>query len=526
MEEAKLDLDAPFLSVRRISIESDREKKMKKKREENSKRVTDPCLNTGNQTPVCSPGQSFDHLTEPASVPFVWEQTPGRPKNMTESDQHAESTGQETDKEQEDEAYSDVHDMASSNGYFSVNCSSSGVSEFEKNSEKSGALSGEIPEYRELMMSRFLPAAKAMALEQQRQQQRSHQNDSSAQKKKQNREAIVPEGKTLVRKHEPVSIPSHCEDMNNEEDEESHNDDDDDYSYGGSIYSRISKKGGVFLPRLCSKNSLSILNPVSSIRVKTCQDLRKAGKIIQPKHISERTMGISSREQMTPSWPSRRLSGFVSPYRYPSGRCSSLSESGFLGTQEKADIFRVNRLHRGMSKSQELRPRESMVYPNSPIAKSAEILMGRNPIPRTPSRMGRTTTDQKQEYPFTRSQSIQERGLLAEEVKKRRSNKDRTRNLLETSRMEQQSLVVAVSPPPLPKTPSESWLVRALPSVTPRSSVSSPYIPAAPAVSTKPMQETNESAKWETIVKTSYIHHDHVRYSEELVVHPSCTPKI
>ncbi|KAL4289998.1 hypothetical protein GQ457_14G009180 [Hibiscus cannabinus] len=69
-------------------------------------------------------------------------------------------------------------------------------------------------------------------------------------------------------------------------------------------------------------------------------------------------------------------------------------------------------------------------------------------------------------------------------------------------------------PLPLPKTPSESWLCRALPS---RKS----SLPSYNGTRFKPKKQEPEApatdAKWETIVKTSYLHHDHVRYSEELV---------
>ncbi|KAH7858748.1 hypothetical protein Vadar_027569 [Vaccinium darrowii] len=64
-------------------------------------------------------------------------------------------------------------------------------------------------------------------------------------------------------------------------------------------------------------------------------------------------------------------------------------------------------------------------------------------------------------------------------------------------------------PPPLPKSPSESWLWKTLPSI---------------ALWHQKKQRSKESetgTKWETIVKTSNVHHDHARYSEELVPHVS-----
>lgn len=69
--------------------------------------------------------------------------------------------------------------------------------------------------------------------------------------------------------------------------------------------------------------------------------------------------------------------------------------------------------------------------------------------------------------------------------------------------------------PPLPKTPSESWLCRALPSVTPRNSFSRSYNSTRfDPKKQEPKVSSTDQTKWETIVKTSYLHHDHVRYSE------------
>ncbi|KAK3206884.1 hypothetical protein Dsin_020930 [Dipteronia sinensis] len=74
-------------------------------------------------------------------------------------------------------------------------------------------------------------------------------------------------------------------------------------------------------------------------------------------------------------------------------------------------------------------------------------------------------------------------------------------------------------PPPLPKTPSESWLWRTLPSVSSRNPFSLSNVGTRFNLrkqdATPPLTDT----KWETIVKTSYSHHDHSRYSEELTTH-------
>lgn len=60
--------------------------------------------------------------------------------------------------------------------------------------------------------------------------------------------------------------------------------------------------------------------------------------------------------------------------------------------------------------------------------------------------------------------------------------------------------------PPRLKSPSESWLDRALPSVP----SGSPFTPKKQS----PRLSSSYETKWETIVRSSNLHHDHVRYSE------------
>eukprot|EP01018_Ginkgo_biloba_P004811 Gb_36891 [translate_table: standard] len=73
-------------------------------------------------------------------------------------------------------------------------------------------------------------------------------------------------------------------------------------------------------------------------------------------------------------------------------------------------------------------------------------------------------------------------------------------------------------PPPLPKSPSESWLWRAMPLVSSPNLPSSPYAGLGSPIR-KQHQDLKASIadpKWETIVKSTYTHPDHLRFSEEL----------
>lgn len=69
--------------------------------------------------------------------------------------------------------------------------------------------------------------------------------------------------------------------------------------------------------------------------------------------------------------------------------------------------------------------------------------------------------------------------------------------------------------PPSPKKPSESWLWHNLPSVT--SQIPSRRYPFHPQKESLNGNTRNVS-KWETIVKTSYMHRDHIRFSEVSIV--------
>ncbi|KAK1378593.1 Protein translocase subunit SecA like [Heracleum sosnowskyi] len=70
-------------------------------------------------------------------------------------------------------------------------------------------------------------------------------------------------------------------------------------------------------------------------------------------------------------------------------------------------------------------------------------------------------------------------------------------------------------PPPLPKSPSEPWLWRNLSYI----SLRNPFSYGQPKK--KNPKNSSTSSKWETIVKRSNISHDHKRYYEELVSHVS-----
>ncbi|XP_052203526.1 uncharacterized protein LOC127808877 [Diospyros lotus] len=115
----------------------------------------------------------------------------------------------------------------------------------------------------------------------------------------------------------------------------------------------------------------------------------------------------------------------------------------------------------------------------------------------------------------TREQGPQDQQLSSLDMGSSRlhsNEKQDTRNELVLKVVDQASPKVgSPRPPPLPKSPSESWLWRTIPLRRPSSQ--SQFDPSK--------QPHDSNAKWETIVKTSHVHHDYVRYSEELIPHVS-----
>ncbi|XVF14574.1 hypothetical protein REPUB_Repub09cG0072800 [Reevesia pubescens] len=69
--------------------------------------------------------------------------------------------------------------------------------------------------------------------------------------------------------------------------------------------------------------------------------------------------------------------------------------------------------------------------------------------------------------------------------------------------------------PPLPKAPSESWLKRTLPTVSPRNSPSRSCLGTSNYIRTQASTALSGDPKWETMVRSSNVHHGHLRCSEE-----------
>lgn len=187
----------------------------------------------------------------------------------------------------DDEVYSDALEALSFTESFSMNCSASGVSGLEFDSfdlKKSGTFSTD-PQTRDFMMSRFLPAAKAMTL--QAPQYASRKQSVVAVLEPQPREVkklVREEKKPLLNNTNVYDIVPYVPYPDGQCPEEESEDEDDDYN---NSTTDISAKGCGLIPRLRIGNSLGLMNPLPGMKMKNQPPLLTSGEVSKPSKISQ-----------------------------------------------------------------------------------------------------------------------------------------------------------------------------------------------------------------------------------------------
>ena len=208
------------------------------------------------------------------------------------------------------------------------------------------------------------------------------------------------------------------------------------------------------------------------------------------------------RSASVPSSPYRQT-GCLSPYRSV-GNSSPLHSAGFPGTRKEAEIMRANRLNKHIKnpkKSQDL------LYPKSTrLDSSTSSVLGKtlhvdtDKTPKTTNvKILPEKTSEEPEMAGKKPKAVDSLSISSGIKKMKADNLDK-------NNCDRSPLALLT-----PKKPSESWLLRNLPSVS--SKISSRRYLFHPQK--KDLKENSTSVtKWETIVKTSCIHRDHIRYSE------------
>ncbi|KAJ8749232.1 hypothetical protein K2173_018709 [Erythroxylum novogranatense] len=291
MEDKQLDFNQPFLSVRRTSIT------VSSGGRENVRKNNDEAVPKLPPLPAYKSELKTDPVRDPGSVPFVWEQTPGRPKpqmhdpkrssgsgapklppvralNLDKGSQASSTTripasvGRNTRKEikmeetgsctsdETDESYVDAAGTLSRTESLFYNCNVSGITGLDAPDLKPSWSFSTDQQTRDFMMDRFLPAAKAVASETSLYSNRKP--PVSREQPRLIKEALFEQRRCTTDQNMLISVP--CYSQGNEvEDSE---DDDDDYDGPRNPSTGVC---GLF-PRLCLQSSFCLLNPVTGIR--------------------------------------------------------------------------------------------------------------------------------------------------------------------------------------------------------------------------------------------------------------------
>lgn len=315
MEDKQLNLNRPLLSVRRHTSTAASEKDIKKKNESSLSSVPQP-------PPFYRSELKSGPVRNAGMVPFVWERSPGRPKdertpetptegppvapklppgrvlkaNQQDNDNSSEkltvnksqvgnpqgwqtvSELDDTDRRfkiaqntveeahernddsgDEDEVYEDALDTLSRTESFFVNCSVSGISGLDDLDVKPSGTFSTDPQLREFMFGRFLPAAKAMVSETPQYAPAPKKRPVVQDNPRQLKRAVNADNRPQLR-YGP-SFAKHYSEFhdNGEEEEES----DDDYDEQENVPSKVCG----LLPRFCLKSRL--LNPLPGMSVRT-----------------------------------------------------------------------------------------------------------------------------------------------------------------------------------------------------------------------------------------------------------------
>ncbi|XP_028769795.1 uncharacterized protein LOC114740266 [Neltuma alba] len=659
MAERKLNIHAPLMSVRRSSATSPSLTEAKKK-----------ILEKRNTLPNYKSDSSMDLVTEPVAVPFNWEHIPGRRKgnagsqpsqppkeasmapsprlppgksanstrkpvekeskvtsrfkstnksnssnvNVVRLDCHKERKEEkrvsnvQMDDDVDDDIFSDALEKLSLTGSFSMNCSASGVSGLDNlDAKKSGTFSTD-PQTRDFMMSRFLPAAKAMTL--QPPQYASRKHSGPLEQPREIKKLVPEEKKPLLNKHVSAIIP-YTGPPQEEESEDEDKDKGDRYEESADI----SAKGCGLIPQLRIGNSMCSLNSVPGVKTSNQAPLaityqvekpakssnrrsfspvpavKKAWEAISKKKSSSRASS-PEKPEVRKKWASEsnrfnysgelQQPGRLSPFRRSRAAAAGLSpcrsrpQSPYCGaTMDPREA--VNNLsgqlkflqkgHVSIQKMLSQEGKKGLTVEKTLYIDTASTVKLSSANSSSVDNTEKTDTEncpsRKSSQDIKKPEALEGKGMLdsadakssilsnnvhtrfheekaEQQLTNKKFNREYASSLVvhgktgEDSNINKQQIVVAENlgngkvdsgpsplPPPLPKSPSESWLWRALPLVSVKSSLQHSHQGIQPQSKRPDSNTTSSNPKWETIVKTSNLHHDHVRYSQELTTRKS-----
>lgn len=635
MEDKQLNFDQPLLSVRRHSPTVTSQKRDNRRIDSYSHQVR-PHLPTYRSELKSGP------IRNPGAVPFLWEQSPGQPKEekkpqtinshkppiaprlppgrAKQQDSHDDSRNTASSKKHDldvscechigpsndenvkniesskdpaeekegsdsgdsDEAYVDALDTLSRAESSFLNCSMSGLSGLEDvNVKPSGSFSRD-PQTREFMMDRFLPAAKAMA------------SETPHASKKQPVQVQIQQPNKTANQYKPslrygpsfAKRYAYCQD--NEEGEEEESDDEDDQQ------ANLPSVCGL-LPRFCLKSSLCLLSPVPAMSVRTRAPTSSANKVrstsspagsyrefenevnlsllpLPPQvyvhksivfkcinvflYLFEQSRSDRTETKSIDNIRTAELDEDKAKLRSESGQLESLtppflglktfqeflddrgspeeSNSGdpvvekilYVDTVQKVEspylrLFSPNTQDtEGVSKSLEeeyavktkTEPMHAIVSPHEDLKKLHTVDGDEHLVPNA-HKIDMSAENWVAEKPqdINLESTCKDNLVATAQEAMEGSEKQLSAVTWDNSKQNNSGLP---APPPLPKSPSDSWLWRTLPSMTTKHSSLRQYLGAATNPENHCFKAPTSDMKWETIVKTTKVQRRHMHYSE------------
>ncbi|KAG6570529.1 hypothetical protein SDJN03_29444, partial [Cucurbita argyrosperma subsp. sororia] len=586
MENKQLDFNQPFLSVRRVLS-------METSLKANETVITE---NRWPPLPVYKSELKSGPVSNPGNVPFLWEHAPGRPKDGRKSltigsksplaapkhpsgmssgseQQHCnskESTSGgvalrnsdhspahknivkfktlrerierdlSSDSEDGDETYLDAKGTISRSESFSMNCSVTGLSGLDGGDVKPSGSFSKDQRTHDIMMGRFLPAAKAMASET---PQVAHRKQSVQREQRKEVKKLIRMGKEQRVNSLPPVLRSYYAPPNPHDVEEIS--EDDDISLDESEYSS-TKSCGLFA-RFC------LLHPVPGMRTQGASvastprvqnDNLTDGSCSSIKNLrnEEKPLDLNQMVESTPNDSRRRYKSRLSEEKVfpsdPVGVESSIhrragtkfrellaNESSSVSPFVVEKMSLVDSVHNMKSRSSNSSSKENLHLDSSPQRVEPLNVEGENKRlsstsidsmgscssyydtkanlkatrldadlihdtkvtdERTidsecdhhkKSSQGESSDDSFQDFvSFTSSEASKLRleGHDQDSITSTSSRATRGKIDLESTRRSKRSLSISSQlalAPPLPKSPSESWLKRTLPTVSSRNSM-------------------------------------------------------
>ncbi|XP_028764850.1 uncharacterized protein LOC114722895 [Neltuma alba] len=526
MDEKRLNIEAPLLSVRRSA-------------------ASQKTLDKKHILLYPKSDSTMQQLAEPVTVPLNWENILGRSKPKEPPVAQSPTWSKETEDERrrtngndddDDNVYSDAVDTISPPESVLMNCRVSGMSGLELNSynaNKSGTFHTD-QKIRDFMMNRFLPAAKAMTL--QVPEYASRKQSVVVEQAREINRSFREEKKLLLKNYISDIIQS----SNQCETEEESEDDKYDSANG-------SAKGCGLLPQLRLKNSLCLLNSVPGMKMRNIVPMSTAAyevsKQNKKSHVRSYSPAPMVKKAIDAIYKNKSSSETVSMdtrearKKWMSQSCRFTYDAGESQQQDRLSPFRRSRTAAAGVSPCRSRPQyplrgakllcdsreaenisQSSRYLNFQSRSHGNNEESNSTVEKTLYIDSASTVKLlSSSHSFSPEASQDGKELQALEEKKAMDSDTNNREIVIADSNSSESVLCPV-PPPLPRSPSESWLWRALPLVSGRNPLQQSNLSNhSQSIYQDSHTTSSNNTKWETIVKTSNLHNDHARYSQEII---------